>query len=324
MQHAGASIAATIGETPIIRLGRFGAGLRHRLYAKCELLNPGGSVKDRIGLFLVEQAELRGDLQPGGTIVEATAGNTGLSLALAAAAKGYRFIAVVTTKNSVDKVELLRACGAEVEVVPHGRDGEGRAIFVERAREIARELPGSWFADQFSNPDNPAAHYATTGPEIWRQTGGQIDVLVAGIGTGGTLHGAGLYLKERRPDLRLVLADPEGSVLNDFATTGRLAAPRPHVVEGIGPVFLPANARLDLLDEILCIPDAETVHTCLELVRAEGILAGSSSGCILAAARRYAARAGERDLAILALLPDGGRGYLSTIYSPEWRRANGF
>jgi cystathionine beta-synthase len=324
VQQAGASIAATVGETPIVRLSRFGAGLRHRIYAKCELMNPGGSVKDRIGFFMVEQAELRGDLQPGGTVVEATAGNTGLSLALAAAARGYRFIAVVTTKNSIDKIDLLRACGAEVEVVPHGRDGEGRAIFVERARAIARDLPGSWFADQFSNPDNPAAHYATTGPEIWRQSGGEIDVLVAGIGTGGTLNGAGRYLKERRPDLRLVLADPEGSVFNEYSATGRLAAPRPHGVEGIGPVFLPANARLDLLDEILCIPDTESVHTCLELFRTEGILAGSSSGCILAAARRYAARAGERELAVLALLPDGGRGYLSTIYSPEWRRANGF
>lgn len=323
MKNALSSICKAIGNTPIIRLNRLGTDMPHEIYVKCEFMNPGGSIKDRIGFYLIEQAEQRGLLHPGGTIVEATAGNTGMGLAMAAAQKGYRLIVVMTTKMSKEKVDLMYACGAEVVVVPYEVSPDNPNAFINRAKRIAAGIPNAWYVDQFYNSDNFAAHYFHTGPEIWQQTGGELDVLVAGVGTGGTLCGAGAYLKEKKPSIKLVMADPEGSILKDFWETGRISQPRPYLVEGIGGDFIPGNANLDLVDEAIRVTDREAVKTTLQLFQTEGIFAGGSSGCIVAAALRFCTIMCERGLKVLAILPDGGRSYLSTIYNSKWQEKHG-
>lgn len=318
MKGAVNCIQAAIGNTPIVALNRLGAGLRHRLYGKCEFMNPGGSVKDRIGFYMVEQAERDGRLRPGGTIVEATAGNTGMALAMAAAQRGYRFIAVMTTKMSIEKVRMMRACGAEVRVVPYGLPPDDPNAFTNYAKLLAAQIPNAWYVDQFNNVDNYWVHFKGTGPEIWNQCEGEIDVLVAGIGTGGTLCGAGAYLKTRKSSIRLVMADPEGSILRSAADGADPAEARPYLVEGIGGDFLPGIANLASIDYSYTIPDSESVRTAVRLFRTEGIFAGASSGCILAAAIRFCRDYPGEALNVLAILPDGGRSYLSTIYDPEW------
>lgn len=315
------SIREAIGGTPIVRLSRFGADLDCELFAKCEFMNPGGSIKDRIGFYMVEQAEASGRLLPGGTIVEATAGNTGMGLAMAAARKGYRLIVVMTTKMSEEKVNLMRACGAEVVIVPYGVPPESPDSFINRAREIARKTPGAWLANQFENHANTDAHYYTTGPEIWEQTEGEFDALVAGLGTGGTLTGVGRYLKQRKPRIQLVLADPEGSIHAELWRTRTKPKAGPYYIEGIGGDFVPSIADLDLIDAAITVSDGEAIATALSLMQTEGIFAGGSSGCILAAARAFCAN--RRGLKVLALLPDGGRSYLSTIFSAAWREEHG-
>jgi cystathionine beta-synthase len=319
--HALPSIREAIGRTPIVRLSRFAADLECELYAKCEFMNPGGSIKDRIGFYMVEKAELSGHLRPGGTIVEATAGNTGMGLAMAAARKGYRLIVVMTTKMSEEKVNLMRACGAEVVIVPSGLAPDNPDSFINRAKEIARTTPGAWLANQFESQDNVDAHYFTTGPEIWEQSGGDLDALVAGLGTGGTLSGAGKYLKERKPAIRLVMADPQGSIHAEYWASGMKGEAKPYHIEGIGGDFIPPIADLDLVDVAITVSDRDAILAALRLMQTEGIFAGGSSGCILAAARAFCANL--RGLKVLAVLPDSGRSYLSTIFNPRWREARG-
>ena len=322
MAGACGHILEAVGETPIVELRRLAPGLGHRLYAKCEFMNPGGSVKDRIAMRLVQGAEARGELRPGGTIVEATAGNTGAALAMVAALRDYGFVCVTTDKVSCDKLQVMRAFGARVVVCPARFPAGHPEHFMAVARRLAADLAGAWYADQFHNADNVAAHAATTGPEIWRQTRGEIDVLVAGIGTGGTLHGVGQYLRSQQSDLEIIAADPEGSILA-AAHTGSPQVAAPYLVEGIGGDFVPGCARLDLVDAVETVPDHQAVATALLLLRREGILVGLSSGCALAAALTYARRLRKPAKNILVMLTDGGRNYLSTLYNPAWRRAHG-
>jgi cystathionine beta-synthase len=312
------SIAEAIGHTPMVKLNRFGAGLGHNLLAKCEFMNPGGSIKDRIAWYMVCQAEKDGRLAPGGTIVEATAGNTGIGLALACALKGYKLTTVMSAKVSQDKVSLLKALGAEVIITPMGKSSDDPDHFINTARELARSR-GAWLADQFNNADNIKAHYETTGPEIWQQTEGAVDVLIAGAGTGGTLSGAGKYLKEQKPSVKVVLADPVGSVQSD-RFNGIASQSGSYLVEGIGGDFIPNNLKLDILDAAIKISDEEAIKTAHQLMEKEALFVGSSSGCIIAAAVRYCRSLEGSGQNIVAILPDGGRAYMSTIYDDKWLR----
>jgi cystathionine beta-synthase len=311
------SLSDLVGNTPIVRLSRFGSGLRHNLLAKCEFLNPGGSVKDRIAFHMVREAERRGQLSPGGTIVEATAGNTGIGLALIAALHKYKLITVMSEKVSKDKVRLLQALGAETIITPSGKAISDPEHFFNRAREIAAST-GGWLASQFDNQFNVAAHYENTGPEIWNQTDGAVDAFIAGVGTGGTLTGAGRYLKEKNPLIKVVLADPVGSLLADLVRGGEDSSSSSYIVEGIGQDFVPANFDTTLVDEVVQVSDAESVAAAKALMRDEAMFVGSSSGCIAAAALRYCEQLPGNGKNIVVILPDSGRGYLSTIYDPDW------
>jgi cystathionine beta-synthase len=308
------TVLDAIGETPLIRLNRVGAGTKAVLYGKLESVNPGGSFKDRIGVSMIEAAEKDGRLKPGGTIVEATAGNTGVGLAQAAAVKGYRCIFVLPDKMSEEKIALLKAYGAEV-VVTKTVPKDDPENYHNVAQRIAHEIPGAWFSDQFANPDNPIAHYRTTGPEIWRDTDGKIDVFVAGMGTTGSISGTARYLKEKNPGVVIVGADPEGSVLSGDT-------PRPYKVEGIGVDYIPKIFRRDLIDEIVRIGDKESFNVARRLAREEGILVGGSAGTAVAAALRYAQRLTEPKL-IVVFLCDTGRNYISKVFSDRWMQENG-
>lgn len=312
------SIEEMVGNTPILKLHRFGEGLGSSILAKCEFLNPGGSVKDRIGFYMVEEAERKGLLKPGGIIVEATAGNTGIGLAMAAAFKGYKLIAVMSEKVSKDKVNMLKCLGAETVVMPSGLPRSDPEHFMNKAIEIAEEK-GAWLADQFFNGSNVEAHYKSTGPEIWRQTEGEVDVLVAGVGTGGTLSGAGKYLKEMKSSVKVVLADPEGSMLKDLVA-GKEATSSSYLVEGIGQDFVPGNFDMELVDDVISVSDRDSLAAAKQLFEKEALFVGSSSGCIAHAARQYALDIEKENnaLNIVAILPDGGRSYMSTVYDPEW------
>ena len=304
-----ASILDLVGRTPLVRLSRAAAGVPALLYGKLEMLNPGGSVKDRIGVAMVEAAEREGRLKPGATIVEATAGNTGVALAIVAAVKGYRCVFVMPEKMSRDKEVLLRAYGAEVVRTANANPGEP-AHFQEVARRLAAE--NGWFLpDQFGNPANPDVHYRTTGPEIWADTDGRVDALVCGVGTGGTLTGAGRFLKERKPSVRVVLADPVGSTLSGGAAA-------PYLQEGIGGSVNPGNYDPSLVDQSFAIPDAEAFEWARRLTREEGILSGGAAGCAFAAAARFGRRPGNAGKLVVVLLPDTGRNYLSKIFDDGW------
>lgn len=317
------SVRHAVGNTPLVRAARFAPDLGNDLLIKLEFMNPGGSIKDRIAFAMVEDAVARGVLRPGGEIIEATAGNTGMGLAMAAGAGGFRLTLVMTTKASVEKVELMRSLGVEVVIVPKECGPEHPDYFRNKARSLA-EARGAFWIDQFSNPANVAAHFEGTGREIWEQTEGRVDVVVAGIGTGGSLTGIGRYLKSRKPGVKMVLADPAGSILKDMLDCGSPGETGSYIAEGIGGSMVPHNADLSILDAAVRVTDAETVGATLRLFRTEGIFAGSSTGAIVAAAVRYCRENGLRDRVIVALAPDGGRGYLSNIYNPEWRRERGF
>ena len=310
------NILQAIGRTPLIRLRRIGADIASPIYAKVESLNPGGSVKDRVGFAMVEAAEKAGLLKPGGTIVEATAGNTGLGLALVAAVKGYRLIVVLPDKMSAEKISLLRAYGAEVVITATNVPPDSPESYNGVADRLAREIPGAFRPDQFSNPNNPLAHYLTTGQEIWTDSEGRVEVFVASMGTGGTISGTARYLKERNPAITIVGADPEGSILSGDA-------PHSYKVEGIGEDFIPKTFNRQVVDEMVRVSDKESFNTARRLAREEGILAGGSSGTALAAALKYAQRL-NRPREIVVLLPDTGRNYISKIFSDEWMRENGF
>ncbi|MBV8859153.1 MAG: pyridoxal-phosphate dependent enzyme [Acidobacteria bacterium] len=306
-----------IGHTPLVRLGRMAQGIKATVLAKMESLNPGYSVKDRIGVSMVEAAEREGTLKPGGTIVEATSGNTGIGLALAAAVKGYRCIFVMTEKASVEKVRYLKALGADVVVVPATAKPGTQDHYVETARRIARETPNSFYPDQYSNPNNPEAHYRTTGPELWEQTEGRITHFVAGLGTGGTISGTGRFLKEQNPDVRVVGADPYGSVFKTYKETGRTHEATPYLVEGIGQEVVPANVHIRYVDEIINVTDRESFELSRQLGRKEGIFCGGSTGTNLAAALKVAKGLDESGVVVF-IVCDTGEHYLTKHHSDEW------
>jgi cystathionine beta-synthase len=308
------TILQSIGKTPLVKLRRLGEGLSCSIYVKVEALNPGGSVKDRVGLAMIQEAERRGWLRPGGTIIEATAGNTGVGLAMAAAVKGYRCIFVLPDKMSSEKVLLLKAYGAEIVITPTNVAPDSPESYNGVADRLAREIPGAWRPNQFTNLANPEIHYRTTGREIWEQTEGRVTVFVAGVGTGGTISGVARYLKEQNPDVKIIAADPEGSVLSG-------GSPRPWKVEGIGEDFVPKTFNSQLVDDWVRVGDAESFHTARALARREGILVGGSSGTVVAAALRYARRLTAEHL-VVALCADTGRNYLSKFFDDDWLARN--
>jgi cystathionine beta-synthase len=308
------TILQSIGRTPLVRLRRLAEGLTASVYVKLEAMNPGGSVKDRVGLAMIAEAERRGWLRPGGTIIEATAGNTGVGLAMAAAVKGYRCIFVLPDKMSGEKIRLLKAYGAEVVITPTNVAPDSPESYNGVADRLAREIPGAWRPNQFTNLANPEIHYRTTGREIWEQTEGRVTAFVSGIGTGGTISGVARYLKEQNLDVKIVGADPEGSVLSGDK-------PQPWKVEGIGEDFVPKTFNSQLVDDWVRVTDAESFHTARALARREGILAGGSSGTAVAAALRYARRL-TSDHLVVALCADTGRNYLSKFFDDDWLAEN--
>ncbi len=310
------SILQAVGKTPLIRLRAVAAETDSPIYVKAEFLNPGGSVKDRIGPAMIEAAEREGALRPGGVIIEATAGNTGVGLAQTAALKGYRCIFVLPDKMSEEKTLLLKAYGAEVVITPASVPPDSPESYNGVADRLAREIPGAFRPNQFFNPNNPLAHYLATGPEIWEDTEGKVEVFVAGMGTGGTISGAAKYLKERNPDIIIVGADPEGSILSGDT-------PRAYKVEGIGEDFIPRTFDRQIVDEMVRVSDRESFQMARRLAREEGMLVGGSSGTAVAAAIKFARRLSV-PRCIVTILPDTGRNYLSKIHSDSWMAENGF
>ena len=313
------SILDTIGDTPLVSLARLGAGLRPRLAAKLEVFNPGGSIKDRIAVALIDAAEREGKLRPGGTIVEPTSGNTGTGLAIAARLKGYRVIAVMPDKMSKEKIDLLRAYGAEVVVAPTDVAPDSPQSYYRVADRLTAEIPGAFQPNQYFNQANPQAHYESTGPELWEQTAGQITHLVVGVGTGGTVTGTARYLRERKPDLVVVGADPEGSIYSSDAEHVR-----PYLVEGVGEDFWPETFDTSMVDRWVTVSDRDAFLTTRRLAQVEGILAGGSGGLAVHAALQVAAEVEDPHALIVVILPDGGRSYLSKIFSDAWMRQYGF
>ncbi len=308
-------VLETIGSTPMVRLRRMSERFGVEICAKVEMFNPGGSIKDRLGVALIEAAEASGELLPGGTVVEATAGNTGIGLALAAAVKGYRCVFVMPDKMSAGKAALLEAYGAEVVWAPTVNVSHPEH-YIRVARRIAREKTGGWLANQFDNPVNVRAHYEGTGPEIWEDTGGALDAFVAGMGTTGTVTGAGRFLKEKKPSLRVVVADPMGSVFGG-------GPPGVYLVEGIGNDHDPGIYDASVVDEFIYVEDKDAFRAARRLTREEGLFVGGSSGTALVAVEHIAAdmEPGQR---IVVMLPDSGRNYLAKLYNDDWMRARGF
>ncbi|MFZ0390767.1 MAG: cysteine synthase A [Calditrichia bacterium] len=313
----------TIGNTPLIQLNKIGNGTGVQLLAKLEFMNPAGSVKDRMALFIIEDAENRGLLKAGGTIVENSSGNTGAAIAMIAAVKGYRCIITMPDKMSDEKINLMKAFGAEVVVTPTDVPADSPESYYSVARRIASEIPGAFYPDQYNSPLNIEAHYRTTGPEIWDQTDGSIDVFVAGIGTGGTLSGAGRFLKEKNPDIKIVAVDPEGSVFYDYFRTGSLPETHTYKVEGIGEDYLVKAVDFDLIDDMIQVNDYNSFHTARRLAKEEGLFAGGSSGSAVWAALQLAPQYSE-GTRIVTILPDSGSRYLSKIFNDEWMRGYGF
>ncbi|NUR30548.1 MAG: cystathionine beta-synthase [Catenulispora sp.] len=311
------SMVDLVGNTPLVKLNNVTKGLQATVLAKVEYFNPGGSVKDRIALRMIEAAERSGALKPGGTIVEPTSGNTGVGLAIVAQQKGYKCVFVCPDKVSTDKINVLRAYGAEVVVCPYAVAPEHPDSYYNVSDRLVREIPGAWKPDQYSNPENPASHYHSTGPELWEQTGGGITAFVAGVGTGGTISGTGRYLKEVSDGaVKVIGADPEGSVYS--GGTGR-----PYLVEGVGEDFWPTAYDREVADEIIAVSDKDSFLMTRRLAREEGLLVGGSCGMAVVAALRYAERLGPDDV-VVVLLPDSGRGYLSKIFNDDWMADYGF
>jgi cystathionine beta-synthase len=316
------SVVDTIGWTPLIRLSRIGAGLRTPIYGKAEYANPGGSVKDRIGLAIIEAAEQRGELKPGGTIVEGTSGNTGVGLAIAASLKGYRCIFTMPDKMSQEKVRLLKAYGAEVVITPTAVPPDHPDHYVVKAKQIVKQTPGAVLADQFYNSVNPEAHYLTTGPEIWEQTGGKVTHFVAGAGTGGTVSGVGKYLKERNPKVQVVAGDPIGSLYTHYHRTRSMGEGHPYKVEGIGGDKIPTTIWFDQIDEFRQVPDRTSFTMARRLAREEGILVGGSAGLNVWLAVEIARELDDPACLVVTILCDTGERYLSKVFSDEWMQEN--
>jgi len=309
------SILDLVGHTPMVRLQKVARGVKPAILAKLEQLNPGGSVKDRIALTMIEDAERSGLLRPGGTIIEPTSGNTGHGLAMVAAIKGYNMVFVMPDKMSAEKISLLRAYGADVVVCPTNVERASPQSYYSVADRLSHEIPGAFQPNQYFNQRNPEAHYRTTGPEIWEQTEGRVDVFVAGMGTGGTISGVARYLKEKKPSVQIVGADPEGSIYSGPV--------HPYKVEGVGEDFMPGTMDIKLVDQVMQVNDKQSFVAARRLAREEGILVGGSSGMALHAALEVARDRGPDDV-IVVLFPDTGRNYLSKFFNDEWMRQNGF
>ncbi len=315
------NILQQIGNTPLIKLNKITRKLKPQIFAKLESANPGGSVKDRIGIAMIEDAERKGLLKPGGTIIEATSGNTGIGLAFASAVKGYKCIFVVTDKVSHEKINYLKAFGAEVIIVPKLLEPDDPDYYVNVAKRLSQEIPNSFFAYQYSNKANPEIHYRTTGPEIWNQTDGKITHFVSGIGTGGTISGTGKFLKEKNPSIKVIGADPVGSIFKHYKEKGEIIKGSPYLVEGIGQDCIPENVDFSVIDEIINVSDRDSFYYARRLTREEGIFAGGSTGTNLCAALTVAQNLSENDV-IVFIVSDTGERYLSKLYNNDWLREN--
>ena len=315
------NIIELIGNTPLIKLNKINKGLKPQIFAKLESSNPGGSVKDRIGIAMLEAAEKDGKISPGGTVIEATSGNTGIGLALACAVKGYKTIFVVTDKVSSEKVNYLKALGGEVIVVSNAVEPDSPEYYVNVAKRISKETPNSFFPYQYSNRANPEIHYRTTGPEIWRDTDGKITHFVSSIGTGGTISGAGRFLKEKNPDIQVIGADPLGSIFKTYKETGKIIKGTPYLVEGIGQDCLPENVHFQYIDKIINISDKDSFAASRRLTKEEGIFCGGSTGTIVHVALEISKELSEDDVVVF-IVCDTGERYLSKAHNIEWLRNN--
>ncbi|HEU4697736.1 MAG TPA: pyridoxal-phosphate dependent enzyme [Gemmatimonadales bacterium] len=316
------SVLETVGWTPLVRLGRIGAGIRTPIYGKAEYANPGGSVKDRIGLAIIEDAERRGELKPGGTVVEGTSGNTGVGLAIAAALKGYRCIFTMPDKMSQEKVRLLKAYGAEVVITPTAVPADHPDNYVMKAKQIVHDTPGAILANQFYNQVNPDCHYRTTGPEIWEQTRGRVTHYVASAGTGGTVSGAGKFLKEQNPKIRVISGDPVGSLYTGYGRTGKLGEGHPYKVEGVGGDKVPSTVWWDVVDEWRQVSDKDAMLMARRIAREEGMLVGGSAGLNVHLALELARELDDPEACVVTILCDTGERYLSKLFNDEWMEEN--
>jgi cystathionine beta-synthase len=317
------NILEAIGHTPLIRLQRIAKDCKAEVCVKADYLNPGGSVKDRIGTTMIDEAERKGLLKPGGTIIEGTSGNTGMGLALVAAVRGYKMVFTITDKQSKEKVDLLKALGAEVIVCPTAVEPDDPRSYYSVAKKLSREIPNSFYPNQYENPMNPEAHYRTTGPEIWEDSEGKITHFVCGMGTGGTISGVGRFLKEKNPAIQVIGVDPIGSLYYDYVKTGKVGKAHSYVVEGIGEDIFPGTMDFKVLDEVLQVTDRECFITARNLVKGEGIFTGGSGGGCVSAALRLA-RGLPAGNVVVAFLPDTGMRYLSKVYSDAWMRERGY
>lgn len=317
------NIIEAVGNTPLVRINSLSKHVKSNIYAKMESLNPGGSVKDRIGIQIINDAEKKGLLKPGGTIVEATSGNTGFGLAIVAAVRGYKTIFVMPDKMSQEKIQNLRAFGAKVIITPTDVDPEDPRSYYKVSKKIADETPNAFYANQYHNPQNPQAHYESTGPEIWKQMEGKLDTFVCGMGTGGTISGIGKHLKEKNPKIKVVGVDPIGSLYTEYFKTGKLGEAHSYKVEGIGEDFLPSTMNFKYVDEVIQVNDKESLLMARSLLTKEGIFVGGSSGAAMVGAIKYASKLSKPE-EIVVLFPDSGDRYLSKVFNDDWMRENGF